>query len=331
MKIKFLPFQSHCFAFGGFEIQMLATFDALDALGASVSKMDVWSRDQDFEILHCWGLDIGNYENIKWAKKSGKKVVVTALLGYYETLKEKARFLISSIMYKQRIIIEMLENIDAIVVLNDLQAEVLKKNYNLPDSKIFIIPNIVGEIFFEKRLQSSDNGYVLTVGNVCARKNQILLAKACQALNLPLVIIGKMMSGEEKYGEELEKMVTNSGGLINWINGLKENSDELVDYFLNCKMFALPSHAEQQPISILEASVLGKPILTSDLAFGRQIYYHNSMLVNPSDYNSILNGLKLITYFKGEANIPSFDKVRECSSQYVADSYLNVYNSVIQL
>jgi len=329
MKINFLPFQPHCFAFGGFEVQMLATFDALAEEGVKVSKMDVWSRNQDFEILQCWGLDIANYENIKWAKKTGKKVVVTALLSYYETFVEKTRFFASSLMYKQKIIKEMLPFIDSIVVLNDLQAEVLVKNYGFPKSKIFIIPNVVSDFFFKKRNNTQNGDYILTVGNICERKNQISLAKAAIKIGLPLVIIGKTISGEESYGEALEKISSKSENKITWIKGLQENSAELISYYANCMIFALPSFTEQQPISILEAAVLGKPILTSNRAFGKQDYYRNSMLINPSDENSIFLGLQnmLTAPLK---YVPDFEHLLSCKASSVATSYDNMYRQIYE-
>ena len=127
MIIKYVPYQPHCFAFGGFELQMLSTYDAVKAHGLNIQKMDVWDRDDKFDILHCWGLGIGNYENIHWAKKSKKKIVVTALSTHIETIKDIAKFTISSLFYKQRLVKEMVQNIDKIVVLNDLQADLYHK------------------------------------------------------------------------------------------------------------------------------------------------------------------------------------------------------------
>jgi len=136
MKIAFLPYQPHCFAFGGFEMQMLATFNAVKELGADVIKLNVWDTNADFDILHCWGVGLGNYENIYWAKKAGKKVVITILLEYLENLQDKLKFNISLLLHRQKLAKQMLEWADEIVVVNKDQASICIHNYKISSGKI---------------------------------------------------------------------------------------------------------------------------------------------------------------------------------------------------
>jgi len=325
MKIKFLPYQPHCFAFGGFEIQMLSAFKALESLGVNVEKMDVWSRDNDYQIAHCWGLDLANYENVKWAKKSGKIVVITALVGYYEDMVDRIKFRISSSFYKERLIKEMVTYIDRFVVLNELQAKIIHEHYGIAKDRIHIIPNIVDERFYQIANESPIiSDYVLIVGNVCTRKNQLALAKACVLENLKLIIIGGVLRGEEGYGEQLTQIVNNNVN-ISWIKGLKENSDELLDYYKKCSIFALPSFIEQQPISLLEAAVMNKPLIIANKAYGKQKYYENSYLVNPKSVRSIQNGLRKVINDKS-SYLPNQNLLKECKSENVGRAYMEVYH-----
>ncbi len=327
MKIKFLPYQPHSFAFGGFEIQMLSTFNAIKQLGINVSKLDVWDRDDNFDILHCWGLDMANYENVYWAKRAKKKVVVTALLNYYESNIQKFKFHLSSFIYKQRLIKEMLPNIDTVVVVNEKQAEVCYRYLKIPAHKVCIIPNVVDEKFFNyKPREDLKNGYILAVGNICNRKNQVNLAISCADDKIPLFLIGKVLNGEEKYADELNSIIKQSDN-ITWVKGLKENSDELIEYFANCTALALPSFAEQQPIALLEGAVLRKPLIIADKAYARQKYYHNSQLVNPDSISSIKTGLKNVLV-NPEKYIPDIEPLLECRGINVANAYANVYNNI---
>jgi len=328
--VRYLPYQPHCFAFGGFELQMLSTYNAVKSTGLNIQKMDVWDRDDKFNILHCWGLGLGNYENVFWARKSKKKVVVTALSTHFETLKDIVKFNISSLVYKQRLVKEMAQNVDVLVVLNDLQADIYHKFYKVPKSKIRIIPNIVNDAFFnlrDKAMNSGNNDYLLCVGNICARKNQVLLASACAEKNIPLVLIGKTIPGEEQYEKRLKAIIENNAN-ITWINGLKENSDELVDYFVNCKAFALPSFNEQQPISLLEAAILNKPLIIADLDYAKQKYYKNSFLVNPKSLTSIKNGVQIVMQ-NPETYIPDYDLLLNCKDTNVAKSYADIYINLV--
>ncbi len=73
MKVKYIPFQPHCFAFGGFELQMLNTLEAVVNSGVIAEKLNPWGRVNDFEIIHYWGLGFIHFESILWAKHAGKK------------------------------------------------------------------------------------------------------------------------------------------------------------------------------------------------------------------------------------------------------------------
>ena len=280
MKIAFLPYQPHCFAFGGFEMQMLATFNAVKELGADVIKLNVWDTNADFDILHCWGVGLGNYENIYWAKKAGKKVVITILLEYLENLQDKLKFNISLLLHRQKLAKQMLEWADEIVVVNKDQASICIHNYKISSGKISVIPHIVSDIFFDAGKSTTSKDYVLITGNVCERKNQIRLALACIQEKLPLVIIGKILDGQQEYGEKLNNIIKDQSDIL-WIKGLDNTSNELLSYFSNCRIMALPSFSEQQPISMLEAAILGKPLLMANKPYAKQEFYKKSCLVDP--------------------------------------------------
>lgn len=332
MKILFFPYQPHCFAFGGFELQMLSAYDALNKNGIDVHKIDLWDRDNNFDIAHIWGVGLANYENFFWAKKSGKKIVTTILPDYFEDFKSKVKFHLSLKLYKQRFFKEMMHLSDAIVVVNQQQADVCINFYKVNKNLVHVIPNIVNDVFFESAFQSQKNigneGYILSVGNICRRKNQINLAKATIAINHKLVLIGKVLDGEELYGNELDKIVkTNSN--IKWIKGLDENSKELVEYYKNSISFALPSFKEQQPISLLEAVTMGKPILVGKKAYSKQKYFENCYVVNPNSISDISKGLKSIIN-QPHKFIPSFQYMNECRANNVAEKYINVYRSLLQ-
>ncbi|MEO6289142.1 MAG: hypothetical protein ABIO76_04445, partial [Ginsengibacter sp.] len=93
MKVKYFPFQPHCFAYGGFEVQMLSTLDAVTKAGVEASKLDIWSRDADFDIIHLWGVSPHNFQIIDWAKKTGKSVVATVLMPYHDTIRSKLGYI----------------------------------------------------------------------------------------------------------------------------------------------------------------------------------------------------------------------------------------------
>ncbi len=328
MKIKYLLSQPHCFGFGGFDIQMIATSEAISKCQVDISKLDVWSRDNKFDILHCWGLSFSHYENYLWAKKTGKKLVATILMQDNDTLYAKFKFKVSSLLYKQRLLTEMLRLPDKVIVVNEDQAKICNLNFKIPKDKIHIVPHVVGDIFFKEDDTiniNSNNQYVLTVGNVCSRKNQVALAKACIGENLKLIIIGKVLDGEQMYGDELRKLVDKNNHLLTWIYELKENSKELVEYYKQCSIFALPSYIEQQPISLLEAAAFKKPLLIADRNYAKQKFYRNSCIVDPSLITSIRSGLQR-TLNNPLMFIPPYETLKECQQSEVGKAYTKIYN-----
>ena len=135
MKVKYFPYQPHCFAFGGFDMQMINTLNVVNKAGIDASRLDIWSRDNDFEVIHLWGVGPHNYHVIDWAKKSGKKIVATVLLPYYDTIRLKLSYYkhLFSVANKQQLHYYSL--IDKVVVVNNPQSDVLCKYYKVPTSK----------------------------------------------------------------------------------------------------------------------------------------------------------------------------------------------------
>jgi glycosyltransferase involved in cell wall biosynthesis len=330
MKVKYFPWQPHCFAFGGFDIQMLNTLDSVKNAGVDVSKLDIWSRDNKFDIIHLWGVGLLNYHVIDWAKKSGKLIVATVLLPYHDTIRSKLGY-----CYRYLKIIQLIhyyKKIDRIIVLNNEQLNVLNKYYNIPSSKIDIIPNIIengyfripGFNFFEKYGISN---YVLCTGNISLRKNQYNLALACINLNLNLVLIGNVLDGESLYGEKLETLITKHRNII-WIRELQSGSDELVSAYYNCKMYALPSKNETQPISALEAVAMRKPLVLMDRKYAHQSYYKGATLCKSPSVKDIE---KAITEVINDNKIPKENKeILNCQKEKVGQMYKTCYSKLLK-
>ena len=333
MKVKFVPYQPHCFAFGGFEVQMLSTLDAIVKSGVEAEKIDIWSRDNNFEILHCWGLGFHHYENIRWARHAKKKIVLTALLSYYENFNERLRHLFSTYIKKAQYYIEIANMADCVVVVNELQAEACHRYFKVPLKKIQVIPNIIHNKYFENKPDNSFfkkynvNDYVLAVGNVCVRKNQLALIEACLKSNSKLVIIGTLLDGEAEYGKQVEKLIQDSTDVI-WVQGLPSNSDDLISAYQGSTMVALPSFIEQQPITLLEAVAIQKPLLIAERAYAHQKYYKNSMCVPPNSIEAIANGINKV---KEDPLMytPSRSTIEECREENVAKRYNVVYDSLL--
>ena len=146
MKVKVVPLQPHCFAFGGFEIQMLSAMEAVKKLGFDAKPLDPWSRDDDFDILHFWGLEEAHLNTIYWANTSGKKVVLSGLIGSTETFIKNLRFHVSGMIGRVKRLRKIIKLLDAITVLNENEANTANL-YGIEGRKIFIVPNMIDDAY----------------------------------------------------------------------------------------------------------------------------------------------------------------------------------------
>lgn len=335
MEVRYLPCQPHCFSFGGFDLQMIHTLEAVKDVGVNVKRLNPWERNSHFDILHLWGFDVANYRNIVFAKRDRKKVVLTALTGYIsgarENLKWRVRNFLKSYAYNK----EMIRLIDSLVVLNEGQAEFAEKYWQVPSSKISIIPAIVQENYFEQHSAAGTSFYetygvkdfILTTGNVGVRKNQMKLAEACASINKNLVIIGNAFSGEEKYTQQLAAFVK-ANPCITWIKELKNNSSSLIAAYKECNAFALISHEEQQPISPLEAAVMHKPVLLGNKSYARQKYFSNACLVDVDNTRKIADAILAIEKSPSDYIIP-YEYLHPFKAKEVGMQYANLYQAFI--
>lgn len=335
MKIKYLPCQPHCFAFGGFDLQMIHTLEAVKNTGVEADKLNPWDRDNNFDIIHLWGLDSSNYRAAYFAKKEQKKIVLTALTGYVTGKFDNFKIKLLNKLQFTNYNIELVKLIDSLVVLNEGQAEAACQFYEVPERMISIIPAIVNDNFFSNKCEDNYfkkrygiQNFVLTTGSVGQRKNQLNLAKACLKIGQPLVIIGDLAPGEFDYGNELKKIIANHENIY-WLTEIDNNSPILLSAYQECMLFALISNNEQQPISPIEAAVLGKPIILADKAYAKQDYFNNSLLTNPNSVDEISKSLLKVISNKEMFKI-DLDKLKIFKSANVGEKYKILYHSLFQ-
>jgi glycosyltransferase involved in cell wall biosynthesis len=329
MKVRVAPAQPHCFAFGGFEIQMCAALRAAHGAGVDVEPLDAWSTDPGFDVLHLWGLEAAHVLSAYWAKRSGKRVVLTALLPYL-TWSERLRRALWSLDGRRRVIRGLLRSVDRLVVVNECQGQAAFALWGFPMDRIAVIPNIVADEFYSARTgsrRSGASGYVLCVGNLCRRKNQLALVKACRLARLSLLLVGQVLAGEEQYAEAVQRELALDGN-ARWIGALPAQSTQLVDAYLGASAVALVSERETQSIALLEAGTLRKPLLIADQPYARQKFYENARLVDARSPKAIARGLTDI-FSNPSRYVPNEARLADCNSRKVGSQYADVYAAAL--
>jgi len=328
--IRVVPFQPHCFAFGGFDLQMIGAMNATRNASFDIGPLDVWRRTADFDIIHFWGFDVAHFHIAYWAQAANKKLVMSALLPFPSFI-SYLRNLGAVVASSTRLRFEMLPLISALTVVNAEQARYAVKILGLAADRVHVIPNIVDDIFFDPPSNADGfnvgfNDYVLCVGNICKRKNQLMLVKACRKLGVPLLLVGDVLVGEEEYGKAVAEAMR---GVLNmdWIRGLPAGSDALAAAYRNCLVFALPSYSETQPISALEAAAAGKSVLLANRSYARQEFFAKAVLVSPKSEINLINGLKRVMDDPSSYCTPR-NILERCRRENVGKAYRDVYSAL---
>ncbi len=329
MKIRVIPAQPHCFAFGGFDIQMHRTNAILQAAGIDARPLDLWSRDGDFEILHFWGLEEAHLLAARFAKRYGKKIVLTPLVEYV-TPYSVLRFSASLLEGAARRRIRLARMVDKFLVVNEAQGRTMQRLYRVPAHKIHIIPTILEEHFFQQAPQADAlangfSGFVLAPGNICARKNQIRLAQAAIATQTPVLFAGDTVGGEAPYGAEFEKLIE-PHPFLRWNRWMDWPALQLA--YRASRGVVLPSFLEQQPTIGLEAAALGKPLMLGDKPYAYQNFYRNAYLARPASVDHIAKGLSAMAADPARYTPPP-GPVQDCRADRVVAKLKDIYASLV--
>lgn len=310
---------------------MLAAMDAVRRRGIDIQPLDLWSRDSNYDVLHVWGLGPAHYATVEWGKRSGKPIVVTALLPYLSGVSGWKRRLASK-FGAGALDRKVAQAVGELVVVNIETARTAGRLLAIEKDRVAIVPNIVDDLFFEPVPSSREEhfgipAFFLCVGNVCPRKNQVAVARAAASLGAPLLVLGDLLPGEEGYGEELARFIQRRPEM-RWIRGVPPRSDQLLSAYSQCKGVVLPSFDETQPLSALEAIAMRKPLLLADRPYARQKVYEGACLVNPASNASIAAGLEQLRASPGLC-CPPLVNLAECRRDRVGEAYVEIYERAV--
>jgi glycosyltransferase involved in cell wall biosynthesis len=326
MKVRTVPLQPHCFFFGGFDIQMHRTLDIMRAQGFDAQPLDFWSRDGDFDVMHCWGLEPMHQQIVKTAKQYNKKVMITALIPYL-SLRTRIRHYGAMIEGRRRVLMDILAHTDRLCVHNELQVDTAVKLFGMDPAKVEIIPSILDpELFEQAPVPPLDDlrDYILCIGNIWPRKNQLRLAQAARQIECPMLFIGNLMAGEEGYNAEFSKLVEETP-YFRWYRWVTE--EDLRKALYNCVGVALPSFQETQPGAPLEGAAMGKPVLLGDRLYATQKYYDGAYRADPESVKSIAAGLASLRA-NPQAHVPPRDYVLDCHPDRIGQRFKKILDSL---
>lgn len=129
--------------------------------------------------------------------------------------------------------------------------------------------------------------YVLCIGRIEARKNQLLLARAMRDMDLRLVLIGH--EGDAAYAARIR---AEGGDRVLMVGRLEAAGEMLRSALAGARAFALPSWCEGASLAVLEAAAAGATLVLSDRSSEREYFGDLAFYCDPGDPDSIRAALE---------------------------------------
>jgi glycosyltransferase involved in cell wall biosynthesis len=120
--------------------------------------------------------------------------------------------------------------------------------------------------------------YVLCIGRLESRKNQLVLLQALRNTKIPIVLIGHVV--DQSY-EKLLRSIT--GANVHFLGRLTHGSGLLASAIAGARVFTLPSWAEGAPLAALEAGATGVPLVLSDRSGEAEYFGDLARYIYPGD------------------------------------------------
>jgi glycosyltransferase involved in cell wall biosynthesis len=270
---------------GGGERQLTKYAEHLPSYGINVILHDHWNPRLDtVDVVHFFSCIGGSFHFCKYVREHGLPVVITSSLWIDESNKQ---------LYPMDEIRAQLSTADVIVANSCAECDALAAVLGIPRVQFMPVMNGVDARFAAKRESNTfrkkfgtDGPFILSVGNIERRKNQLNLVRALAGFDLPLVMIGH--AREADYAEQV---FAEGGERTHFFGSLGHNDPLLASAYVACAVFALPSVCETPGLAALEAAAAGAPIVVTRVGSAHEYFRDMAHYVDPRDPQDIARGI----------------------------------------
>lgn len=303
MRVAFYVYPTAFQAPGGGEVQLMKTKEYLEKKGVEVKLFDPWvDKLGDFDILHTFGSVKDCLDTIRTAKILGVKIVLSTICWYswrsawgiysswdqrmLSIARQVAKSLVPFMPSRRK---QMMDHSDILYPNSQTEAEQLVRYFCVPREKVFIVPNGVDSKFLEATPDLFMETYglkdfILCVGRIEPRKNQLNMIRALKNLNIPVVFIGDYVHHYDDYYVACRK---EAEGNMYFLEPIPHESELLASAYAACNTFLLASWLETPGLAVLEAALAGAKVVITDQGATREYFSDYASYVPPNDLNAI--------------------------------------------
>lgn len=183
----------------------------------------------------------------------------------------------------------LLTSVDHIIATSDGEKNDLIKNFALSKSKFSVIPICIKK---ETHQVSKDlfvnkyglTNFILSVGRIEPKKNQLNLLKALKDTEMPVLFVGRASYYHKSYVNNFLKQLRNIPN-AKYLGYLDKKM--LLSAYAAAKVHVLPSWFEVLGITSLEAAMNGCNIVTTDKGYAKEYFKDFAWYCNPQYPESI--------------------------------------------
>lgn len=288
--------------YGGAEVQAAETLEKLNEQGNRAFWLDFTDVDllQHTDVFHFFGAS-AQFSFWHHTAIAFRPIVVSTIVSEPSALRRLAlryeRLLRGT---TSRMVYRLLHESTLLLPNSHADARQLQTLFSVDESRVRVIPNGIDTDFvgvdpaaFRRRhLQDwpADAPFVLCVGRIERRKNQLLLAQACLAAKARLVLIGQLAPNTDlDYQQRLLDLVAAHGDYLKYLGQLPR--EQLPNAYAAAAVHALVSTWETPGLTSLEAGLNGCNLVVGEHPTVRE-YFDGIATIVHQDAASVQNGIE---------------------------------------
>lgn len=342
MKVLFGNYCHGYLLYGGAEVQLENTRDALLKLGITVELYSQWRRDvlDGVDILHWFHIDPASIHVLQAAKKRGIRTVISSIFWptrpRLEAIWTRATTLprllgFPSLTSQWLMMRDVLSVADVVITSSDSESAHIRRIFGVPAGKLKVVPLGVSSWFagadpgrFIEKYGLKD--FVLCVGRVEPRKNQVRLLQALRNTDMAVVLIGDYSVNPGYYQQCLAV-----GHPRAYFLGSLSHDDELLrSAYAAAQVLVMPSLFETPGLVALEAALAGCRIAVTCGGNTKEYFKDFAEYVDPHSCEDIRNGALRAAHSPAQ-RVQEFRELilSECTWEAVGCKIMSIYKELL--
>ena len=191
--------------------------------------------------------------------------------------------------------------------------------YGIPAQRIVVTPNGVDPVFVRPRdraVTRVTRTYVLAVGAIQRRKNQLAALEAAKAVGLPLVVVGPAKDPE--LAEELRRRGARLEGYV--------ATERLAELYRGAACLVQSSRYEGFGLPVLEAMASGTPVVAVPDPALREVAGDAAIFVEEAE---LADGIRRALAERDRLVAAGLERARAFSWRAAAERTLAVYREIL--